>query len=69
MAHLTADQLMEILIQVQHEGHDLRKIVINFRTNSDSDVQPCACIEEDLFDEETNSKLRSLVLMTELSDY
>lgn len=69
MAHLTADQLMEILIQVQSEGHDLRKIVINFRTNEDSDVQPCACIEEDLFDEETNSKLRSLVLMTEPTNY
>lgn len=69
MEQLTADQLMEILIQVQHEGHDLRKIVINFRTNADYDVQPCACIAWDLFDEETNSKLRSLVLMTEPTDY
>ena len=69
MAHLTADQLMEILIQVQSEGHDLRKIVINYRQDEDSYVYACSCVEEDLFDEETNSHLRSLVLMNKPTDY
>lgn len=69
MEQLTADRLMEILIQVQHEGHDLRKILINFRTDEDSDVHPCYRIEDDLFDEETNSHLRSLVLMDKPTDY
>lgn len=64
MAHLTADQLMEALIQVQDEGHDLRKIVINYRQDENSLVYACACIEEDLFDEQTNSHLRSLVIMS-----
>jgi hypothetical protein len=65
---LTAQNLLEQLLQVQKEGHDLSGITINFRTNYDSDIQTCVSIYEDLFDPETNSRLQSLVILSEDPD-
>ena len=69
MKPLTAKILCDLFSQLKKEGHDLSKITINYRTNYSSDIEVCTCIEEDLFDEETNSKLRSLVLMADTLDY
>jgi len=65
MTPLTAQTLCDLFSQLKKEGHDLSKITINYRTNHYSDVEVCTCIEEDLFDEETNNELRSLVLISD----
>jgi hypothetical protein len=66
MKPLTAQTLLDLFSQLREEGHNLSKITINYRTNHYSDVEVCTCIEEDLFDEETNNELRSLVLMADI---
>jgi hypothetical protein len=69
MKPLTAQHLFNILSQLKKEGHDLSKITINYRTDSDSDVEVCTFVGEDLYDADTNSTLESLVLMADASDY
>jgi len=69
MKPLTAQQLFNVLSQLKEEGNDLSKITINYRTDSDSDVEVCTFIGEDLYDADTNSTLESLVLMADASDY
>lgn len=68
MQTITANILFDLLIQLQKEGQDLSKIAINFRTNYDADIQPCVAIEEDLFDTQTNSRLQSLVLLSNIEE-
>lgn len=63
MKPITANDLLQFFEQLQADGHDLSKIAINFRTDNDSDVQPCVAVEEDLFDAETNSRLESIVFL------
>lgn len=50
-------------------GHDLSAITINYRTNPDSDVEVVTYVGDDLFDEETNNVLESIVFMADASDY
>jgi hypothetical protein len=69
MKPLTAQQLFNVLSQLKEEGNDLSKITINYRTDSDSDVEVCTFIGEDLYDADKNSTLESLVLMADASDY
>jgi hypothetical protein len=69
MKPLTAQQLFNVLSQLKEEGNDLSKITINYRTDSDSDVEVCTFVGEDLYDADTNSTLESLVLMADASDY
>lgn len=69
MKPITAQDLFNILSQLKDEGNDLSQITINYRTDSDSDVEVCTFIGEDLFDADTNSKLESLVLMADATDY
>lgn len=69
MKPVTAQDLFNILSQLKDEGNDLSQITINYRTDSDSDVEVCTFIGEDLFDSETNGRLESLVLMADASDY
>lgn len=68
MKQLTAQAMLDLIEQLKEDGHDLSQIVINFRTDNDSDVQPCLAVEEDLFDAETNSRLESIVLLSDPSD-
>jgi len=63
MKQLTAKKLLTFLLKYQKEGNDLSKIVINHRPDRDSDVELVRAIEEDLYDEETNSTLESFVLI------
>ncbi len=69
MKPLTAKQLLQDLQTLDMLGHDLSKITINYRTDTDSDVEVVTYIGEDLYDAETNSILESLVLMADASDY
>lgn len=68
MQPITAEILFDLFKQLQNEGQDLSQIVINFRSNYDTDIQPCVAIDEDLFDPETNSKLQSLVLLSDTQE-
>lgn len=64
MKPITAQQVMDFLTDLQNEGEDLSAITINYRHNEDSDVEVCKKLEEDLFDQETNSRLMSIVFLT-----
>ena len=68
MQPITAEILFDLFKQLQSEGQDLSQIVINFRSNYDADVQPCVNCYEDLFDPETNGKLQSLVLLSDIEE-
>ncbi len=68
MQPITAEILFDLFKQLQSEGQDLSQIVINFRSNYNTDIQPCVAIDEDLFDPETNSKLQSLVLLSNIEE-
>jgi hypothetical protein len=69
MKPLTAQKLFELLNELKIDGYDLDKITINYRTDSDSDVEVVTYVGDDLYDAETNSILESIVLMSDASDY
>ena len=64
MKSITAQKVMDFLTDLQNEGEDLSSISINYRHDEDSDVKVCVKLEEDLFDQETNSRLTSIVFLT-----
>jgi len=61
---MTAKELLNFLLSLEDEGCDLSEIKVNYRTDEDSDVEACTFVGEDLFDEETNKVLTSIILMT-----
>jgi len=61
---LTAAQLLSYLILLQEAGNDLEKIKVNYRKDYDSDVRSIKFVEEDLYDEKTNSILTDIVLVS-----
>lgn len=69
MKPFTAQKLYEIFNNLIADGYDLEKITINYRTDPDSDVEVVTYVGEDLFDEETNNILESIVLMADASEY
>jgi hypothetical protein len=69
MKPLTAQKLFEVLNELKIDGYDLEKVTINYRTDSDSDVEVVTYVGDDLYDAETNSVLESIVLMADASDY
>ena len=69
MKPLTAQNLYEIFNSLKADGYDLDDITINYRTDPDSDVEVVTYVGEDLFDEETNNVLESIVLMSDASEY
>jgi hypothetical protein len=69
MKPLTAQKLFELLNELKIDGYDLEKVTINYRTDSDSDVEVITYVGDDLYDAETNSVLESIVLMADASDY
>jgi len=68
MKPLTAQKLFEILNEMKIDGYNLDTITINYRTDPDSDVEVVTYVGEDLYDE-TNTELKSLVLMSDASEY
>jgi hypothetical protein len=65
----TAKKLLNFLINLENNGHDLSKVLIHYRFDSDSDVNLCKFVMEDLFDAETNNILQSICLVSDPSDY
>lgn len=69
MKPLTAKKLLNFLIDLENDGHDLSRILINYRFDCDSDVHLCKFVMEDLFDAETNNTLESICLVSDASEY
>lgn len=65
---LTAKKLLAYLRELEDTGHDLSSISVNYRNNYDSDVKVCNHVEEDLYDAETNSKLKSIILLNKQNE-
>ena len=61
---MNAQKLLEFLLELETDGVDLSKVSINYRHDDDSDVEVVRFVGEDLFDQETNSILESIVLQS-----
>jgi hypothetical protein len=61
---MNAQKLLEFLLELEADGVDLSQVSINYRDNDDSDVEVVNYVGEDLFDQETNSILESIVLQS-----
>jgi hypothetical protein len=62
---MNANDLLNKLVDLKIEGHDLEKIEVTYRHDYDSDVVGVVDLEEGLYDELTNSKLETIVLVTD----
>lgn len=65
---MNAQELLEFLQELEQDGVDLYQVSVNYRHDDDSDVEVVRFVGEDLFDEETNSVLTSIVLQCKQSD-
>jgi hypothetical protein len=65
---MNAKELLNSLIELEEQGHDLENIEVYYRNNPDSDIEYISFVSEDLYDEETNSVLTSIVLMEEIEE-
>jgi hypothetical protein len=61
---MTAQQLLDKLVALRLEGHDLSQIEVNYRRNYDSDAVDIADLEEGYYDEHTNTTLETINLIT-----
>ena len=61
---MNAQKLLEFLLELKADGVDLSQVSVNYRDNDDSDVEVVNYVGEDLFDQETNSILESIVLQS-----
>lgn len=64
MKQLTAYDLKRFLMNLESDGLNLKKIVVNYRQDDDSEVEEVKAVWEDLYDAETNSTLESIMLVT-----
>lgn len=62
---MNAQELIDGLIYIAN-NHDVKlsELEVNYRHDFDSDVKDVGHLFEDLFDEETNSVLKSVVLVS-----
>jgi|688.fasta_scaffold667770_2 hypothetical protein len=60
---MTANDLYKYLKDLKKDGYDLKTIKVNIREDRDSDVSEARVVEEDLFDEDDNKTLTSIVLI------
>ena len=60
---LTAQKLLEFLLETQTQ-QDLSKVVIYYRYDRDSEEETIYEAEEDLYDEDDNSTLTSIMFYT-----
>jgi hypothetical protein len=64
MKNLTAQRLYDFLNELIDQGHDLENINRLYRYDRDSDVESICEVDEDLFDSETNSKLETIIFLS-----
>jgi len=67
--NLTAEMLLNELLDMKAKHYDLSKIELSYRFDPDSDVEPITYVGEGLFDADTNNVLEELVFMTDASEY
>ena len=65
---MKAKALLQFLTELEKQGNDLARIDILYREDLDSDVREINFVEEDLYDEQSNSVLQSIVLLTDNQD-
>lgn len=61
---VTAKKLFDFLTQLDANGEDLNKIHLLYRYDRDSDEEVIYEAEEDLYDMETNSRLETIMFLT-----
>ena len=61
---MNAKELLDKLAVLSLQGHDLSKLEVTYRHDYDSDVVDVADLEEGYYDEQTNSILESIILIT-----
>jgi hypothetical protein len=61
---LTAQDMFDWLKELKRDGVNLSKVDVNYRFDSDSDVEEVCSIEEDLRDPSDNDTLISICLFT-----
>ncbi len=62
---LTAKQVRDYLNDLESRGENLDEITINYRHDYDSDIVQCFHVFEDLYDNEDNNSLMSIVFVTD----
>lgn len=65
---MNALTLLNKLIDLQNQGHNLEDLEVTYRHDYDSDVVGVEDLEEGVYDERTNSILESVVLVTDTSE-
>ncbi len=65
---MSAQELLNELLALQEQGHDLENIEVYYRNNPNSDHEYISFVSEDLYDEKTNSILTSIMLMEEIEE-
>lgn len=63
----SAQSLLNYLLELSLEN-DLNNVMVYFRTDRDSEVQIVNFAEEDLYDDDTNSILNSIMLLSNDSE-
>lgn len=66
---LTAEWLLNELLDMKAKHYDLSKIKLSYRYDPDSDCEDITYMGEGLFDAETNNVLEELIFMTDASEY
>lgn len=66
---LTAEWLLNELLNMKAKHYDLSKIELSYRFDSDSDVEPITYLSEGIYDSETNNILEELIFMSDGSEY
>ena len=66
---LTAEWLLNELLDMKAKHYDLSKIELSYRHDGDSDVEPITCLWEGVYDADTNNILEELIFVTDGSEY
>jgi hypothetical protein len=61
---MRANELLNYLLELDKE-HDLSKVDVYYRTNYDSFEERIYHVEEDLYDEDNNSELTSIMFLND----
>lgn len=59
---MNAQNLLDFLLELEQDGIDLSLVGVNYRHDDDSDVEVVGSVSEDLFHENDNSLLTSIIL-------
>ena len=66
---LTAEWLLNELLDMKAKHHDLSRIELSYRFDPDSDVEPITYMSEGVYDAETNNVLEEIIFLTDASEY